>query len=128
MAQLKGTMIRRSIPEMVRFLPGFPWHNVSLRLTYQPVVVASSAVPRGEKRENTGASGCIEGVLADSQQAVMRPTVSNAVRQLEAGLNLREEIVEGKTPEGLFQFGFVVYKAVLAFGSNIAIWFRRVLP
>jgi hypothetical protein len=58
----------------------------------------------------------------------MRPTVSNAVRQLEAGLNLREEIVEGKTPEGLFQFGFVVYKAVLAFGSNIAIWFRRVLP
>jgi hypothetical protein len=82
----------------------------------------------GEKRENTGASVCIEGVLADSQQAVMRPTVCNAVRQLEAGLNLREEIVEGKTPEGLFQFGFVVYKAVLAFGSNIAIWFRRVLP
>jgi hypothetical protein len=53
--------------------------------------------------------------------------VPNAVRHLEAALDLREEMVEGKTPEGLFQVGFVVYKALLRFGSNIAICIRRLL-
>lgn len=58
----------------------------------------------------------------------MCPTLSNAAEHLRAALDLREEIVKGETPEGLFQFGFVIYKAMLRFGSNIVIWARRVLP
>jgi len=68
----------------------------------------------------------IPGLLSASRQYVrthhqpaMYPILSNAIKHLRAALDLREEIVEGRTREGLFQFGFVTYKALLRFGSNI---------
>jgi len=36
--------------------------------------------------------------------------------------------VERRSPEGVFQCGFVVYKSVLAAASNIVILIQRVLP
>jgi hypothetical protein len=62
------------------------------------------------------------------QQAVIDPCLSNAAEHLRAALDLREQMVEGKTPEGLFQVGFVVYKAFLRFASNIVMFVRRILP
>jgi hypothetical protein len=62
------------------------------------------------------------------QQAARYPTLSNAAEHLRAALDLREEIVEGRTPEELFQCGFVVYKSLLAFFSKFSIFVLRVLP
>jgi hypothetical protein len=58
----------------------------------------------------------------------LSPTLANAADHLRAALDLREQMVEGKTPEGLFQVGFVVYKAFLRFASNIVMFVRRILP
>jgi hypothetical protein len=58
----------------------------------------------------------------------MQSTLPNAIEHLRAALDLREEMVEGKTPERLFQCGFVVYKSLLAFFSKFSIFVLRVLP
>jgi hypothetical protein len=57
----------------------------------------------------------------------MCPTLSNAAEHLRAALDLRAEMVEGRTPERLFQIIFIGYKAVLRFGSGLVIWFDGVL-
>jgi hypothetical protein len=57
----------------------------------------------------------------------IRSIPSNAIERLRAALDLRAEMVEGKTPEWLFQFGFVVYKSLQRFGSYIVICLRRML-
>ena len=62
------------------------------------------------------------------QQSAMCPTLSDAAEHLRAALDLREEIVREGLLEGLSQFGFVVYKALLRFGSVIVICVRRILP
>jgi len=67
------------------------------------------------------------GYLRTRRQAHIHPTLSNATRHLESAFDLREKIVEGRTPEGLFQLGEVVFKSVRDFGSNIMIVVRRVL-
>jgi len=69
----------------------------------------------------------LKSIDAESSGAI-RPTLPNAIEHLRATLNLREEIVERRSPEGVFQCGFVVYKSVLAAASNIVILIQRVLP
>jgi hypothetical protein len=70
----------------------------------------------------------LTGLLPASRQYVKTHqvclTLSNAAEHLQAALDLREEMVEGKTPEGLFQIVFIGYKAMLRFGSNIVLFVR----
>ena len=61
------------------------------------------------------------------QQTASDSSLANAIAHIRAALDLREVIVWEGAMEGLTQCGFVVYKAVLRFGSGIVIWFRDVL-
>jgi hypothetical protein len=75
----------------------------------------------------TGGLSASRRYVRTHQQVVQRPTVPNAVRHLEAAIDLREQIVREGSTEKLFQIVFVGFKAMLRLGSSVVIWFGDVL-